>query len=98
MATGSQTWPYSVSVAPFVPPTASQIDVRIIAGFSAGVGGGAAPNNSYTSYNLLPLVVNIYNSYPIAASKLMSLESTNIYYGMTDGSGYMSCLGYTDNL
>jgi len=35
---------------------------------------------------------------PMAVSKLMSLESTNIYYNMNDGSGYMSCLGYTDNL
>ena len=101
MATGSQTWPYAVSVAPFVPPTASQIDVRVIAGFSSGTGGGAAPNNSYTSNNFLPLAVAVNGGGfygPMAVSKLMSLESTNIYYDMNDGSGYMSCLGYTDNL
>jgi hypothetical protein len=75
--------------------------VRVIAGFSSGTGGGAAPNNSYTSYNFLPLAVAVNGGGffgPMAVSKLMSLESTNIYYGMYDGSGYMSCLGYTDNL
>lgn len=93
----------TVSVDPFIPPTARAIacTVHIQTG-PAGV--IAAPSNAYGGYdsatNLAPLCVTTPGSTPMNmnSSALILLESRNIYYASGSSSGQLVATGWEDNL
>jgi len=96
-----------LAVAAFVPPTAGAIDVGVISQSAASQLAWAyvVPNNSYSTTPSATSPVAIgsgsYNSSLTATRTLMTLESTNIYWGtLTSSGGSMGvyCAGWEDNL
>lgn len=109
MASGASGNPNSgptytaIAVAGFVPPTAGAIDVM---GNMTDPGGimTAAPNNSYgfaNGTNPPPLAICLTGFTRFSVSERFALETTNIYYAASTGSGgflQLFAQGYVDNL
>lgn len=95
--TGDSTPATAVAVANFVPTTASHI--------MGSLGGGnvalVAPNNTYgarTSSTNRPPSVGGTGSQSFGLMFEFMLESTSIYWGSSDSSANLYCLGWTDNI
>lgn len=104
MASGVQgnpvtpTW-VSVSVSAFVPPTAGAVDLMVQASSNSAV---AAPNNGYGGYTSLtnkpPLVISDSSASNYSVSRVMGLESGNVYFASDNTGGALVCAGWEDNL
>lgn len=109
MSSGSQgnvttpTW-LAVPVGGYVPPTATAIDVVMAGAYGSGIIVMAAPNNSYGAYNSAgnppPLMYcnPVITLLPNASSRVMTLESSNIYFASTSSNALLQCGGWKDNL
>lgn len=94
------TW-ISVSIAAFVPPTASIISLVLANALNSN--SMCAPNNSYGAYNsttnappllAIPAVANV----PVASNADFVIESANVYYASNQASAMLYCKGWEDNL
>ncbi len=94
-STGSWT---AISVTPFVPSTASKINVSLIS-LSNSISIISAPNNSYggSNSNSNPPPLCVVNS-EVSVFGSFVLESTNIYYASNSANGEIVCVGWEDNL
>ncbi len=106
---GSATTPtfVSVSTSSFVPPTAGAIDVGLVQPtIAAGYKAIVAPNGSYGNTsgsggaNFPPLMASGSGSSGSVSvvSRLMTLESANIYWASDHGAYVVQCHGWEDNL
>lgn len=89
----------SVSVAAFVPPTASEIDAVLNA--VANAYASVAPNASYgviTSTTNPPPLGNSASVQYNQTSRLITLETTALSYASSNASNGLFCAGWTDNL
>lgn len=104
-ATSGGAW-QACSVSQYVPPTATDINVNLIATVgSSGQYASAAPNNNYTvtggSGSTPPLLIvsnSLSGALSYAASADFVLETTNIYYASSVGTAAINLLNYTDSL
>ncbi len=95
-STSSPTW-VAITLATFVPPTASNVLVAP----NCDVGGTpttviAAPNNAYgntTSTNPPPV---ISGTGPIMGISPLPIESASIYWASGGTDGYLFCVGWDD--
>lgn len=95
------TWA-SVSVAPFVPPTASSIAVNLY-NQSAGAYAMVATNNTYTAaLNLGNPPFGVAGSQAggvaVGLSVEMMLEGASIYYASNGANSLIKAVGWEDNL
>lgn len=97
MSSGAVTWPASVAVGAFVPPTASHIN---LAAYLLAVSTAAyvAPNGAYAQTDC-PIAQVSAGAQGGTFSSIVSmqLESTNITYG-AGASTKLLCFGWEDNL
>lgn len=90
----------AASISSYVPPTAVEIDVVVVASSSTSAGQVTlAPNNNYGNY------INALNSYTPGSSvgaggtaKNIIIESSNVYWISNVNQGAILCAGYTDNI
>lgn len=91
IASGVQTWPAAASVSSVVPPTACAVTVVADSADTASpVYVGASVVRILSSIGLTSTSSRLTLSF--------MLESTNIYYGATNGSAALVLLGWEDNL
>jgi hypothetical protein len=104
MSSGTQgsptvpTW-VSVSTLGFVPPTASSASLLLQISTNTAI---AAPNASYGSVtsltNKAPMVASCSASSNFSISKMMKLETSNVYFASDNAGGALVCAGWEDNL
>lgn len=99
----------AVDVTAFVPPTALSIQLSLsnVGGVAANIGslGRVAPNASSAQDNMISLGSSLATSGYVSGTTQGSfiLESSNVYYSATVGSGgtppwRLRCLGWEDNI
>jgi hypothetical protein len=104
MASGSlgnistPTW-VAVATGNYIPPTAAKIKLSLGGGSGSTV-SIAAPNNAYSGYGSTtnPPPISTNGSQQMSVGEFV-VESSNCYYASSSGAnGYLTCLGWEDNL
>lgn len=102
-STSTPTWT-AVSKTTFIPPTALAIKVSFGGLLSANTQVILAPNTSYGAFNSSTNPPLLAASAPAEAGLVTNMvasfliESDNIYYASTASGGFVSCMGWEDNL
>jgi hypothetical protein len=98
MGSGIASFWTAISLAAFVPPTASRI---MLVGYTPGSSKIAvAPNNSYSSTlsNGVPFAGDGGTGQPIHVNGSIMIEGSNIYWGGDASGNKLWFFGYEDNL
>lgn len=91
----------AVAVSPFLPSTASEIDITVVSARNSGSLSGVmcAPSNTFDSTTGLspPPIGNVEGGRACYRGTLV-LEGPNVYFFATNGGGGMMITGWWDNL